>query len=109
MVPPYYLWNLSLRLLFNAVDRFNGGGCPVFLLSTRAGGLGLNLTSADTVILYDLSFNPTDGELRSDYAISKLTPFCIASYVIPCVSRPFQIRYFNHLLQTSKLLIVCTG
>lgn len=29
-----------------------------FLLSTRAGGQGLNLTRADTVILHDVDFNP---------------------------------------------------
>lgn len=40
------------------IDEFNGSKVPVFLLSTRAGGLGLNLTAADTVIFYDSDWNP---------------------------------------------------
>jgi len=31
---------------------------PIFILSTRAGGLGLNLQTADTVILVDSDWNP---------------------------------------------------
>ena len=40
------------------VDRFNRGEKDVFLISLKAGGTGLNLTGADTVILYDLWWNP---------------------------------------------------
>lgn len=45
------------------VDTFNdpNGGVFAFLLSTRAGGQGLNLTGADTVILHDVDFNPQVG------------------------------------------------
>lgn len=40
------------------VRRFQGGGCDVFFLSLKAGGYGLTLTAADTVILYDPWWNP---------------------------------------------------
>lgn len=41
------------------IDKFGADPTiPVFLLSTRAGGLGINLTAADTVILHDVDFNP---------------------------------------------------
>ncbi|GAA6035092.1 hypothetical protein JCM8097_002180 [Rhodosporidiobolus ruineniae] len=42
------------------VDKYNAPGSEYFayLLSTRAGGVGLNITSADIVIIYDQDFNP---------------------------------------------------
>ena len=42
------------------IDTFNKDECrsQIFLLSTRAGGLGINLTSADTIIFTDSDFNP---------------------------------------------------
>jgi len=40
------------------LDAFAQGDAPVFLLSLKAGGVGLTLTEADTVILYDPWWNP---------------------------------------------------
>ncbi|MGP4071787.1 DEAD/DEAH box helicase [Piscibacillus sp. B03] len=44
------------------VNRFNEGEKEIFLISLKAGGTGLNLTGADTVILYDLWWNPAVEE-----------------------------------------------
>ncbi|CAI5736940.1 unnamed protein product [Hyaloperonospora brassicae] len=55
----------------------------VFLLSTRAGGLGINLTAADTVILHDLDFNPTADEQACDrcHRIGQTKPVSIYKLV----------------------------
>lgn len=53
--------NINLKIFANedCVER-------VFLLSTRAGGTGLNLQMADTVIIYDSDFNPQMDEQAKD-------------------------------------------
>lgn len=52
----------------NMIDEYNAAPAKyfVFLLSTRAGGLGINLTSADTVIIYDIDFNPYNDKQAED-------------------------------------------
>lgn len=42
------------------IDRFNSSKntFEVFLLSTKAGGLGINLTTANIVLIYDSDWNP---------------------------------------------------
>lgn len=50
------------------VKRFNSGERKVFLISLKAGGTGLNLTGADTVIHYDPWWNPAVEEQATDRA-----------------------------------------
>ncbi len=49
-------------------NRFNAGERDLFLISLKAGGTGLNLTGADTVILYDMWWNPAVEEQAADRA-----------------------------------------
>ncbi|MCS1351254.1 DEAD/DEAH box helicase [Mechercharimyces sp. CAU 1602] len=50
------------------VSQFNQGEKDLFLISLKAGGTGLNLTGADTVILYDLWWNPAVEQQAADRA-----------------------------------------
>lgn len=61
------------------VLRFQKGEVPVFLISLKAGGAGLNLTTADTVIHYDPWWNPAAEAQASDraYRIGQTKPVFI--------------------------------
>jgi len=50
------------------VERFQNGEVPLFLISLKAGGVGLNLTAADTVIHYDPWWNPAAENQATDRA-----------------------------------------
>ena len=50
------------------VERFQSGQVPLFLISLKAGGVGLNLTAADTVIHYDPWWNPATEDQATDRA-----------------------------------------
>jgi SNF2 family DNA or RNA helicase len=50
------------------IRRFQQGAVPLFLISLKAGGVGLNLTAADTVIHYDPWWNPAVENQATDRA-----------------------------------------
>ncbi len=55
---PYVYLDGSTRRRAEVIDRFKDGTAPVFLISLKAGGFGLNLTEADYVYLLDPWWNP---------------------------------------------------
>ena len=58
------------------VEKFQSGETPLFLISLKAGGTGLNLTAADTVIHYDPWWNPAAEAQATDraYRIGQKNP-----------------------------------
>lgn len=61
------------------MDRFNNDtkfNIPIFMLSTRAGGLGINLVAASVVIIYDIDWNPQNDNQAMDraYRIGQTRP-----------------------------------
>jgi hypothetical protein len=65
---PYLLLTGDTRDRDTPVRRFQRGEVPVFLISLKAGGVGLNLTAADTVIHYDPWWNPAAEDQATDRA-----------------------------------------
>ncbi|MFD0698615.1 SNF2 helicase associated domain-containing protein [Paenibacillus sp. GCM10027628] len=68
-VPHFYLdGQTPTKERVELCRRFNEGERDLFLISLKAGGTGLNLTGADTVILYDLWWNPAVEQQAADRA-----------------------------------------
>jgi SNF2 family DNA or RNA helicase len=66
------------------VKQFQAGKVPVFLLSLKAGGTGLNLTAADTVIHYDPWWNPAVENQATDraYRIGQDKPVFVHKMIV---------------------------
>ena len=65
---PYLMLTGQTRDRGALVARFQAGEVPLFLISLKAGGTGLNLTAADTVIHYDPWWNPAVEAQATDRA-----------------------------------------
>ncbi|HCG56858.1 MULTISPECIES: DEAD/DEAH box helicase [Brevibacterium] len=65
---PYVVLDGSTRKRETIIDEFRTGAAPVFLISLKAGGFGLNLTEADYVFLMDPWWNPATENQAIDRA-----------------------------------------
>ncbi|MBC7857893.1 MAG: DEAD/DEAH box helicase [Burkholderiaceae bacterium] len=65
---PYALLTGETKDRGAQVAAFQQGAVPIFLISLKAGGVGLNLTAADTVIHYDPWWNPAAENQATDRA-----------------------------------------
>jgi superfamily II DNA or RNA helicase len=65
---PYCLLTGETQHRTALIERFQSGAVPLFLISLKAGGTGLNLTAADTVIHYDPWWNPAAEAQATDRA-----------------------------------------
>lgn len=85
------------------VDQFNDGDKSIFLISLKAGGTGLNLTGADTVVLFDLWWNPA----IEDQAVGRAHRMGQKNVVqvIKLISRGTIEEKINELQQSKKELI----
>ena len=67
-----------------AIMTFQNGDVAVFLISLKAGGVGLNLTAADTVIIYDPWWNPAAEQQAIDraYRIGQDKPVFVYKFIV---------------------------
>jgi SNF2 family DNA or RNA helicase len=65
---PYTKLTGQTRKRDEAIETFRSGKVNLFLISLKAGGIGLNLTEADTVIHYDPWWNPAVESQATDRA-----------------------------------------
>ncbi|KAK5241320.1 hypothetical protein LTR16_009505, partial [Cryomyces antarcticus] len=76
---------------------FNEGQYDVFLISTRAGGLGLNIPGANRVVIFDFGFNPTWEEqaIGRAYRIGQTKPVFVYRFV---AGGTFEANIYNKAL-----------
>jgi hypothetical protein len=87
-----------------AIDRFckKGSDRNVFLLCTRAGGVGINLTAADTVIIFDSDWNP-QNDIQAQARCHRIGQTQMVK-VYRCVSRSSPLHTTSSLLASQSVL-----
>ena len=103
-LPFFYLdGNTPSKERVEICNRFNDGERDLFLISLKAGGTGLNLTGADTVVLYDNWWNPAVEEQAADRA-HRMGQTNVVQ-VIKLVARGTIEEKMNELQEKKRLMI----
>lgn len=80
--------SVEAKKRFSVVQRFNSDPTiEVLLLTTHVGGLGLNLTAADTVIFLEHDWNP----MKDLQACPHLPPSCPSSHLFKTLPPPLSL------------------
>jgi len=90
------------------IERFNTDpNIFCFLLSTRAGGLGINLTAADTVIIYDSDWNPQADLQAQDrcHRIGQTKPVCVFRLITANSIESRILKRANKKLKLERLVM----
>ena len=89
------------------VDRFEGREIDVFLISLKAGGTGLNLTSADTVIHYDPWWNGASQAQATDraYRIGQTRPVFVYNLIVAGSVEERMLRLQQRKAQLAQSLL----
>jgi len=89
------------------IDRFQGGEVDVFLISLKAGGTGLNLTRADTVIHYDPWWNAAAQAQATDraYRIGQTRPVFVYDLIVSGSVEERMLRLQQKKSELSRTLL----
>ncbi|WP_105169504.1 DEAD/DEAH box helicase [Pseudoalteromonas sp. T1lg23B] len=100
---PYTMLTGQTRHRDKAIQAFTSGKCNVFLISLKAGGTGLNLTQADTVIHFDPWWNPAVENQATDraYRIGQDKPVFVYKLIM---ANSIEQKVFNMQVQKQALV-----
>lgn len=100
--------SMSLAERTEEIKHFNSSNDAfIFLISTKAGGLGLNLAAADTVIIYDSDWNP-QGDIQAQdrcHRIGQNKPVVVYRLVIPNTMDERIVERANAKRKLEKVII----
>ncbi|PVH86946.1 hypothetical protein DL98DRAFT_480893 [Cadophora sp. DSE1049] len=84
------------------IKAFNAGGLDIYLISTTAGGLGLNLQSANRVVIFDFKYNPIQEQqaVGRAFRIGQLKPTFVYRFVC---GETFEANIHNKTVFKSQL------